>query len=133
MFSRFAVSVLIFLATLGTVSAQDTILPGKLAVYYGYPSLVNGAYGNLNAAATVFSNYDIVVFGNSLQFPQSYSDHPEQNHYAGCDQNSHYDHNNTVGIITRLNNVGTKVYGYISIGGENTASLCGPLRTCLQG
>jgi len=127
MFSRFAVSVFIFLATLGTVSAQDSILPGKLAVYYGYPSLVNGANGNLNAAATVFSNYDIVVFGNSLQFPQSYSDHPEQNHYAGCDQNSHYDHNNTVGIIARLNNVGTKVYGYISIGGENTASLCGPL------
>ena len=57
MFSRFAVSVFIFLATLGTVSAQDSILPGKLAVYYGYPSLVNGANGNLPHPKNLWVNF----------------------------------------------------------------------------
>src|SRR6516225_837643 len=41
----------------------------RVAVYYGYPSLVNGAKGDLDKAAQVFNRYHIVVFGDGLEFP----------------------------------------------------------------
>lgn len=66
MLNKFAVSIFIFLTVMGTVFAQSPLLPGKLAIYYGYPSLVNGSNGNLNVATEVFNDYDIVVFGDGL-------------------------------------------------------------------
>jgi hypothetical protein len=100
MLSKFTISIFIFFTVMGTVSAQSPLLPGKLAIYYGWPSLVNGSGGNLNAATEVFNDYDIVVFGDGLQY------------------DSHQDHNNTATIINNLktppNN--TAVYGYIPIG-----------------
>jgi len=107
--------------------AQSSLLPDELAIYYGFPSLVNGSAGDLDAAAAVFGEYDIVVFGDSLQFPQ-YTGEPGQIPYYGCDQNSHFDHDNTVEIIARLKTPPneTVAYGYVSIGGENTAWLCPP-------
>jgi hypothetical protein len=48
--------------------------------------------------------------------------------YFGCDQNSHFDHDNTVELIRRLKTPPnhTVVYGYVTIGGENTARVCWP-------
>ncbi len=105
-----------------TVAAQDSILPKKLAIYYGYPSLVNGSNGNIDAAVNFFSVYDVVVFGDALQFPQ-FNNEPGQVPDYACNQNSHYDHDNTVEIINRLKTPPnqTMVYGYVTIGGENTA------------
>lgn len=116
---------------------QSPLLPKKLAIYYGQPSKVNGSGGNLDAAAEVFNDYDTVVLGDGLQFPQASTalgdpPAPGETPYYGCDQNRHFGHNNTVEIIRRLktspNN--TEVYGYVSIGGENTARRCsGDLNT----
>jgi hypothetical protein len=116
-------SALASCAAVWTVCAVGSPLPGKLAVYYGFPSSVNGAAGNIDNAAAVFSQYDVVIFGDSLQFPR-YTGAPGQKPDYGCDQDSHLDHDNTVGIISRLNTAGTAVYGYVSIGGENTAWKC---------
>ena len=113
----------IFFAVVGTAAAQGSLPPGKLAIYYGFPSKVNGSAGDLDAAAAVFNDYDIVLFGDGLQYPQYIGAEGQVPDY-GCGQNSHRDHDNTVGIISRLNSTGTAVYGYVSIGDENTAWHC---------
>lgn len=72
--------------------------PAKLAIYYGYPSLVNGAAGNLAAATAHFASFDVVVLGDGLEHP------------------AHPDHANTAQIIADLVNGGTEVYGYVDMG-----------------
>lgn len=76
--------------------------PQKLAVYYGWPSVVNGAVTVADATA-VFQDYDVVLFGAGLEDP------------------SHPDHANTVQIITNLS-PNTKVYGYIDTEATNTVN-----------
>lgn len=101
--------------------------PGRLAFYYAYPSLVNGAAGNLDKAAQTFAAYDMVVFGGDLELPQ-HGGAVGQDPNFGCTQNSHFDHDNTREIIRRISppNGRTQVFGYVSIGGENTARTCVP-------
>lgn len=101
--------------------------PKRLAFYYGFPSAVNGAAGNLDVATDSFTPFDAVVFGDALELPQ-YTGAAGQVPDFGCTQNSHYDHNNTQVLIDRLQPpVGdTEVYGYISVGGENTWRTCTP-------
>ncbi len=74
---------------------SNTLPPQKLAIYYSYPSLVNGSAGDVNAAATVFKDYQQVVFG------------------AGLEDTSHPDHVNTISIINHVDMANTEVYGYI--------------------
>ena len=42
--------------------------PLRLAIYYGYPSLVNGAAGRPDASAAHFAEYDVLVLGDGLEF-----------------------------------------------------------------
>jgi hypothetical protein len=70
--------------------------PVPVAIYYGYPSLVNGAKGDLEKAARAFSKYRIVVIGDGLEFP------------------NHPDHGNVVHLLQRLKK--SRVFGYICIG-----------------
>jgi len=72
--------------------------PARLAIYYGYPSLVNGAGGDLDAAADSFAGFDLVVLGDGLE------------------QSCHEDHTNTRAIVARLNLSGTLVFGYVDLG-----------------
>ncbi len=74
-----------------------SIQPKKLAIYYGWPSTVNGTY-SVAGAAGVFKNYDIVVFG------------------AGLEESSHGDHQNTKDIIDHSDMANTECYGYITMG-----------------
>lgn len=75
---------------------MSNITPKKLAIYYSYPSLVNGSNGNLSAAVAVFSQYDLLVFGDGLQDP------------------SHPDNANTISIINDAAMANTAVFGYIN-------------------
>jgi len=57
-----------------SVVALDVVLhaaaaapPKRLAIYYGYPSLVEGAAGDLSRAADTFERYDVIVFGDGLE------------------------------------------------------------------
>src|SRR5215475_5167139 len=43
--------------------------PQPIAIYYGYPSLVNGAKGDLDKAARAFDAYSILVIGDRLELP----------------------------------------------------------------
>ncbi|MGH2626856.1 MAG: hypothetical protein ACRDHY_09425, partial [Anaerolineales bacterium] len=92
-------------ASAQSASSAD-LLPGRLAIYHGFPSLVNASSGDPAAASEVFKDYDVVVFGDGLQDP------------------SHPDHANTAAIIANLRTPpnATAVYGYIPIG-VTTANL----------
>src|SRR5580693_8524112 len=49
------------------------LAPGNLLIYYGYPSLINGANGNLTKAASTLGSYNDVVLGDTLEL----SSHPD--------------------------------------------------------
>lgn len=70
--------------------------PKRVAVYYGYPSLVNSANGDLAKAAQVFNRYRIVVFGDGLEFPGA-------------------EHDNVVKLLARLDKQ-VLVFGYVCLG-----------------
>lgn len=81
---------------LGIVCNQATAqtIPKNLLIYYGYPSLINGAAENLTTASITFRQYQYVVLGDSLE------------------QLSHKDHVKTQTIISNIKNTVT-VFGYI--------------------
>ncbi|MDX6707342.1 MAG: hypothetical protein QOI48_3188 [Solirubrobacteraceae bacterium] len=82
--------------------------PGKLLVYYGWPSLINNAKGDLDAAARAFAYYEYVILG------------------AGLEVIEHDDHANTVKVIERIAYLAgdaTKMFGYIPLGKKVNYSL----------
>jgi len=83
--------------------------PGRVAIYYGIPSLVNGAGGDVSRAAAVFGAYDVVVFGDGLQ----YAAPPERTPWAGAEA-----HARTRQIIQLLARTrpSTQVFGYVPLG-----------------
>src|SRR5262245_50364442 len=69
------------------------------AIYYGWPSGVNGARGDVDAAAATFGRYPVVVFGDGLEHP------------------THPDHERTVAIMRQLSQGKvTRVFGYVDLG-----------------
>ncbi len=88
--------VLLLMLSAGPAEAGQ-LDPARLAVYYGWPSLVNGSNYNTAAATAVFGQYQVVVFGQGLE------------------QTTHGDHANTIQIIQMLHqNYGTRVFGYMN-------------------
>ena len=81
--------------------------PKRLAIYYGYPSLVNDANWNVNLAAAEFAKFDIVVFG------------------AGIEETGHGDHDKTKSIIALLSAQNVETYGYIDATLDNNYDSCG--------
>ena len=84
--------------TTASTSVLTVTVPKRIAFYYGWPSLVQSANGNLNAATSTFSQFDLIVFGD------------------GIASVSHGDHANTQTIIGSLNVIGKLAYGYIDLG-----------------
>lgn len=80
-----------------TLAEAPISVPGQLAIYYGWPSLVNGAAGDVDAATAAFEQFSTVVFGDGLEHP------------------THGDHLKTAQIIARLA-PRVEVYGYIDMG-----------------
>lgn len=77
---------------------EQVTVPQKVLLYYGYPSLANGANWNINNAMGIFNEFDIIVLGYGLQNP------------------GHDEHNNARQLISYLVKNGKKVYGYIPLG-----------------
>jgi hypothetical protein len=84
--------------------------PARLAIYYGYPSLVNGANGDIAKAVAAFSLYDVVVFGDGLEFTDHQSSRTAQGDPA--------EHQKLVQIIAGMKrlNSGVRIYGYVPLG-----------------
>ncbi len=87
--------------------AKSGAAPQRIAIYYGYPSLVNGAGGDLARASAVFAEHDVIVLGDGLEF-----DAPRRN-AAGP-----LEHQFTRRLIQalRLTPRAPSVYGYIDLG-----------------
>jgi hypothetical protein len=60
-------------------------MPKRLAIYYGYPSVVNGAAGEVEKAAQAFSLYDVVVIGDGVEFADQRPDRSPTG--VGADEN----------------------------------------------
>lgn len=73
-------------------------VPKYLAVYYGWPSLVENSNGNVTKASSWFQQFDLIVFGDGIW------------------KTSHGDHANTQTIITNVKASGKKVFGYVDLG-----------------
>ncbi|MFQ5857204.1 MAG: cellulase family glycosylhydrolase [Anaerolineae bacterium] len=72
--------------------------PARLAIYYGWPSQVNDADGDLDAATAAFAQFDLIVLKDGLEHP------------------TNADHVNTVTLIANLNPLGVHVYSYVDLG-----------------
>jgi hypothetical protein len=92
-------------------AAHGRLSPRRLAIYYGIPSLVNGAQGDIARAAAVFGEYDVIVFGDGLEFPDVV---PERKP-AGAGP---AERQKTAAILRLLSAAARKpiVYGYIDLG-----------------
>ena len=92
--------IFIFLAiSLSYVSGLTSVkVPKYLAIYYGWPSLVQNSQGDLTKASNWFKQFDLVVFGDGIW------------------KTTHGDHNNTVTIISNLIASKKKVFGYVDLG-----------------
>lgn len=84
--------------------------PASLAIYYGYPSLVNGAKGDVEKAAAAFSIYEVVVFGDGLEFSDRQSSRIAQGDPA--------EHQKVMQIIAAMKrrNPKIRVFGYVPLG-----------------
>ncbi len=85
-------------------------IPARLAIYYGYPSLVNGSRGDAEKSANVFSSYDVVVLGDGIEFP----DRKPGRSPAGDPA----EHAKALQIIatTQRKNPRVRFYGYVCLG-----------------
>lgn len=84
-------------ATVPPARAGAVSTPGDLLVYYGWPSLINGASGTAAAAAEL-GRYGFVVLG------------------AGVERPAHPDHVGTVSVLADPAMAGTFVFGYVNLG-----------------
>ncbi|MGH0038270.1 MAG: right-handed parallel beta-helix repeat-containing protein [Myxococcota bacterium] len=88
----------------GALCSRDRgqVAPGSLLVYYGFPSLINGSAGDLDAAAAELAQHDFVVLGAGLERPAG---------EGGSD-----DHEETVAIVAKPALADTRVFGYVPLG-----------------
>lgn len=84
--------------TTSTAPMLPVTAPKRMAIYYGYPSLVQNASWNVAAATATFSQFDLIIFGDNISYP------------------THGDHANTQTIIGSLNAMGKLTYGYVDLG-----------------
>jgi hypothetical protein len=116
MISPFIVSACVLSAA--AMAAATVSEPKRLAIYYGIPSLVNGAGGDVARAAAVFAEYDVVVFGDGLEF----DDVVPTRTPAGAGA---VEYGRTKAIVARLaaSPRKTVVFGYIDLGRSQQLSL----------
>jgi hypothetical protein len=104
----FTVSACVLSAALLAAAVPE---PKRLAIYYGIPSLVNGAAGDTGRATAAFAEYDLVVFGDGLEF----EDVVPARKPAGAGP---LEYARTKTIVARLTTSPRKtaVFGYIDLG-----------------
>jgi hypothetical protein len=91
-------------------AAGNNSVPERLAIYYGYPSLVNGSGGDVQRAASVFAGYDAVVLGDGLEFADK-----QPGRYPEGDPAEHQKAQQIIGTIQKRNPA-TRIYGYVCLG-----------------
>jgi hypothetical protein len=85
--------------------------PQRLAIYYGYPSLVNEAAGDIEKAASAFGVFDVIVLGDGVEF----ADHRADRQPNGVGAEEHEKARQIIASI-RSHSPARRVYGYICLG-----------------
>lgn len=93
-------------------------LPKKLAIYYGYPSLVNNSYTDLKVASSNFDDYDFVVFGDGLEFLDIVPSRIPPG--AGAKE---YENTRRIIEYIKHSSRNTQIYGYVDLGNSQKLSL----------
>jgi hypothetical protein len=110
----FALGVLVTIALSSLLFPQDSRSTAsslaRLAIYYGYPSLVNDSRGDVEKAAGVFSAYDVVVLGDGLEFPDK-----QAGRYPEGDPGEHQKVQQMIAAVRRRN-PSTRFFGYVCLG-----------------
>ena len=107
---------IVFVMSISSVIALSSVkVPKYLAVYYGWPSLVQNSQGNLTKASDWFKQFDLIVFGDGIW------------------KTSHGDHANTVIIIGNLIADQKKVFGYVDLGVSTQNLTEEEMRTAVDG
>jgi hypothetical protein len=102
------------LSALLLAGSERSVAPLRLAIYYGYPSLVNGAHGDLARAVSVFGSYDVLVLGDGLEFDGG------RVHAAGSAE--HAFTRRLIGALA-VTSRRTAVLGYVDIGSTQRLAL----------
>ncbi len=102
---RFLLLIVIFLLSIVNIHSQIISTNKLFALYYGWPSLVNGAGGDLTKAKAVWGKFKVVVFPDDIV-------DGDGDRYA---DNTHPDYANTSNIIVSLSNQ-THFFGYVDLG-----------------
>jgi hypothetical protein len=111
--------LVIAMATLLAFESASPVMavaaPSRLAIYYGYPSLVEGAAGDVARAAGVFAGYDVIVFGDGLEL----GDGP------GTDPGLRAERERIGPLIRALHLTSRqpRIYGYIDLGSSQKLDL----------
>jgi hypothetical protein len=94
------VKILFFftISVLSVITLSSVKVPKYLAIYYGWPSLVENSQGNVTKASNWFEKFDLIVFGDGIW------------------KNTHGDHLKTQTIIQNLIVYNKKIFGYIDLG-----------------
>jgi hypothetical protein len=102
--------MLAFSSSLLATRSPSPRIPARLALYYGYPSLVNGSRGDAEKSANVFSSYDVVVLGDGIEFRDRRPGRSPQGDPA--------EHAKTLRIISsaQRKNPRVRFYGYVCLG-----------------
>ncbi|MCS6884168.1 MAG: hypothetical protein RMM17_12640 [Acidobacteriota bacterium] len=107
--------LILLLLLITPATSQQINIPDRFAIYYGYPSLINGANGNVDKAVKAFAKYSLVILGDGVEF----SDTVAERMPPGVGP---VEHALAKQIISKLQARGTKVYGYIAIGNTQRLS-----------
>ena len=90
--------ILLTVSVLSIMALTSVKVPKYLAVYYGWPSLVQNSQGDVTKASTWFKQFDLIVLGDGIWKP------------------THGDNVKTKAIIQNLITAGKKVFGYVDLG-----------------
>ena len=123
----FIVAIASSSSSLTQPAATDTKL-ARLAIYYGYPSLINGSHGDVKKAAGVFARYRVVVLGDGIEFPDRQPNRGPQGDPA--------EHQKAEEIMVAVHQLNPRIefYGYVCLGdlpshkGKATALTTGELK-----
>jgi len=101
-----------------TPRSNSADAPPRAAFFYGYPSLVNGANGDVHLAARIFAAYDIIVLGDGVEFPTMLKNRSP----IGVGRLEH-DRSKQIIASILLQKPRAEIFGYVCLGNSQSLSI----------
>jgi hypothetical protein len=98
--------------------SNSSNVPPRAVFFYGYPSLVNGANGDVHLAARAFAAYDIIVLGDGVEFSTMLKNRSP----IGVGRLEH-DRSKQIIASILLQNPHAEIFGYVCLGDSQSLSI----------